>query len=77
MDGSEHNENGTGYTKRQIMALLKVGSTTYHKICRLGLLESYRLFPGGPIRHSPEQFNEFLERRKQASRFSRRRVARM
>lgn len=50
-----------GYTKYQVMELLEIGKTTYHKLCNVGLLEFSRLYPGGPRRHTPEQLAKYFQ----------------
>ena len=56
-------------TKRDVMRILQIGSTTYHKLiapdARTGqpLLESFRLFDGGPRRVSQAALRVYLESR--------------
>jgi hypothetical protein len=50
------------YTKQQVMAILGIGASTYHKICKQELLASFRLYAGGPRRHSAEQLGDYIRR---------------
>lgn len=54
------------YDKEMIMELLLISATTYHKIIKPGvrgrvLLKSSRLYPGGPRRHTQDQYNTYIE----------------
>ena len=49
------------YTKEEVMELLGIRATTYHKIVKYGLLQSARLFPGGPRRHTQKQLADYFQ----------------
>lgn len=54
------------YDRELMMELLRISATTYHKLIKPDargrvLLESSRLFPGGPRRHTQKQYDEFIE----------------
>lgn len=49
------------YTKQEVMELLGIGSSTYHKIVKHGRLQSSRLIPGGPRRHTPKQLADYFQ----------------
>jgi hypothetical protein len=48
------------YTPLQMQALLGVKASTYYRIRKLGLLAYSRLYPGGPVIHTQQEFDDYL-----------------
>jgi len=53
-------EQPRAYSPEEVRKLLRIGRSTYYKLCGTGLLKWSRVYPGGPRIHTQAQLDQYF-----------------